>query len=90
MIHLLSRSLSLDVPFLTLTLRQAQAALYKSNSGASGRTGNAGIDDAAEGDEDHSSAALALVRESLENRSLSRNPSFSRSNRHVDLANRLK
>ncbi|KAL6791177.1 hypothetical protein GGI42DRAFT_187147 [Trichoderma sp. SZMC 28013] len=36
---------------------EAQAALYKSNSG---RTGNAGLDDAAEGDEDHSSTALAL------------------------------
>ncbi|PKK42624.1 hypothetical protein CI102_13338 [Trichoderma harzianum] len=34
---------------------EAQAALYKSNSG---RT--AGLDDAAEGDEDHSSTALAL------------------------------
>ncbi|PNP50249.1 hypothetical protein THARTR1_09080 [Trichoderma harzianum] len=37
---------------------EAQAALYKSSSS---RTGNAGLDDAAEGDEDHSSTALALL-----------------------------
>ncbi|KAL7783269.1 hypothetical protein V8C37DRAFT_397319 [Trichoderma ceciliae] len=52
----------------------AQAALLKSNSAVRGGTGNTNaVDDAAEGEEedDHSSTALALVREPLANRSLS-------------------
>jgi hypothetical protein len=51
-----------DVPWLTT--HQAQAALFKSTSGGTGSLGAAG--NAADGEEiDHSSTALALVREPL-------------------------
>ncbi|PTB71243.1 hypothetical protein M440DRAFT_1406775 [Trichoderma longibrachiatum ATCC 18648] len=63
-------------PFcLTLTSRQAQAALHKSNSAVNACAAG----DAAEGEEenDHSSTALALVREPLTDSSLSHPPSTS-------------